>query len=60
MATASQDGVRLWNLKTGELIALLVGHSDWVKSLAFSSDGRTLASGGFDRTIKIWQVSSIP
>ncbi|NEO97907.1 MAG: WD40 repeat domain-containing protein [Symploca sp. SIO2E9] len=58
LASASRDGVRLWNLKTGELIAFLGDHQDWVHSVAFSRDGRFLASGGFDRTIRIWQTAS--
>jgi WD40 repeat protein len=36
----------------------LTGHSDWVRSLAISPDGQTLASGSFDKTIKLWQLSS--
>ncbi|NET62232.1 MAG: WD40 repeat domain-containing protein [Symploca sp. SIO2E6] len=59
IASASRDGVRLWNLQTGELLALLRGHGDWVKSLAFSHDGRLLATGGFDQSIRIWQVMSV-
>ncbi|NEO23401.1 MAG: WD40 repeat domain-containing protein, partial [Moorea sp. SIO4A5] len=57
LASASRDGVRLWNLNTGKQIAWLTGHQDWVQSLAFSRDGRFLATGGFDRTIKIWQAN---
>ncbi|KAK4448347.1 hypothetical protein QBC34DRAFT_112805 [Podospora aff. communis PSN243] len=36
----------------------LEGHDDWVTSVAFSADGRRLASGSDDRTIKIWDAAS--
>jgi WD40 repeat protein len=37
---------------------VLKGHTDSVFALAFSPDGKTLASGSFDKTIKLWDVAS--
>ncbi|MFN6440359.1 MAG: protein kinase domain-containing protein [Nostoc sp. DedSLP01] len=36
----------------------LNGHTDWVSSLAISSDGQTLVSGSGDRSIKIWNLQT--
>ena len=32
----------------------MTGHSDWVRSVAFSRDGKRAASGSDDRLLKIW------
>jgi WD40 repeat protein len=44
-------------VKTGKEQATLKGHTHWVRSVAYSPDGKTLASGGPDETIKLWDVS---
>jgi WD40 repeat protein/DNA-binding SARP family transcriptional activator/energy-coupling factor transporter ATP-binding protein EcfA2 len=59
IATGSNDGhLRLWRADTGvPLGPPMSGHGADVLSLAFSSDGRTLASAG-DGTVSLWDVAS--
>ncbi|RME04655.1 MAG: hypothetical protein D6805_02290 [Planctomycetota bacterium] len=39
-------------------VLTLTGHSSWVGSVAFSPDGKLLASASADNTIKLWEVAS--
>ena len=41
---------------SGKEVITLDGHSDVVRCIAFSPDGRRLASGCLDHTIKLWDV----
>jgi WD40 repeat protein len=45
--------VRIRDVETGNPVGEpLHGHTIWVKSVAFSSDGKCVVSGSFDRTIR--------
>jgi serine/threonine protein kinase len=39
-------------------VATLRGHGNWVNSVSFSPDGKFLASGSSDETVKVWAVGS--
>jgi serine/threonine protein kinase/sugar lactone lactonase YvrE len=46
--------VVLWDPSTGKPRSMLTGHSSKINSLAFSPDGKTLASCSTDGTIRLW------
>jgi WD40 repeat protein len=48
----------LWNLKAAKPIRVFKGHTFKVMAMAISKEGRLLATGSWDRTLKIWDVSS--
>src|SRR4030095_14733792 len=50
--------IMLWESRSGRELATLKGHGKGVSQVALSRDGKLLASGATDNTIKIWDVSS--
>ena len=49
--------VRVWDVKSGELLHTFERHTDIVNSVAFSQDGNIIASGSDDTHIRLWDAN---
>lgn len=48
--------VFFWSVQTGKLLDILTGHEGPVSSVMFSPVGNELASGSWDKTVRIWNA----
>lgn len=59
LVSASRDqSLRIWDVTTGYCVKTLRGHSEWVRDVSPSFDGRWLLSVGNDQSARLWDASS--
>jgi WD40 repeat protein len=57
-ANGTDRAIRVWEVGTGRVVRKLVGPPQGSSSVAWSPDGRVLATGGEDGILRLWEVST--
>ncbi|KAF4613611.1 hypothetical protein D9613_008183 [Agrocybe pediades] len=56
-----EDGtIYVLDAETGTILASIPGHTSYVTSVAVSPDGSRFVSGSFDKSVRVWQLDSLP
>lgn len=59
MFIAADKTLKIWDVASGALIRTIRGHKEGLSDLAWSSDGRLIATASDDTTIGIWTVETV-
>lgn len=56
---SSQGTIYLWDVKTGQQLMVLRGHTGKISSIIFSKDGKNMASSSYDGSVRLWNVNDL-
>ena len=57
IATASSDCTSaVVSIATGEILKVLRGHTNFVRTVLFSPDGSKVITGSIDKTVRVWPI----
>lgn len=58
LASTWEKEIKILDIATGTCVQKILGHTHYVRTLAYSPDGLRLASGSWDHTIKVWDLAA--
>lgn len=54
--STNSGNIRVYDAATGEEIRRLYGHTDVITDIVFTSDGLSMVSASWDKTVRIWNI----
>jgi hypothetical protein len=54
------DVATVWDTASGRMTGFLEGHAQYPNSVAYSPDGKLIATGAHDNTLKLWDAPAPP
>ena len=57
LAAAINDDLTLWELPSVNVYHTFNGHSNQINSIVFSPDGKSIATGSIDATVRLWGIA---
>src|SRR4051812_40032578 len=58
LTRSEQQAIVLWDIRSAKEVRRLVGYNVCVGALAFSPDGKTLAAGDIEGTVRLWDAGT--
>jgi len=59
LVSASHAGIQFWNTATGQALGSALANSTTATSLAFRTEGKILAAGNADNSVRLWDVATV-
>ena len=56
---AADKEIKIWDVFSGNILRTMVGHTEGLSDVAWSSNSEIIASASDDKTIRIWSVANV-